>query len=244
MSIPTGDLPLAPRVLELARGAALTPVWQNNLGGVTFRATDADGVRFIKYGLIDPESTRADEAARLRWAAPYLRVPEVITVGTDGTYEWLETYGLPGRSAVEPYWINRPAQAVRAVGAALRVLHDSLPVAECPYTWSVADRIAGAADRGVIVPDDLHTPPPFDQLVVCHADACVPNTLLLDDGTLSAHVDLGALGVADRWADLAVATWSTQWNYGPGYDDALLEGYGIAADPERIAYYRALWDAT
>jgi kanamycin kinase len=24
-------------------------------------------------------------------------------------------------------------------------------------------------------------------------------------------VDLGELGIADRWADLAVATWSTEW---------------------------------
>jgi kanamycin kinase len=48
--------------------------------------------------------------------------------------------------------------------------------------------------------------------------------------------------VADRWADLAVAAWSTEWNYGPGYDGLVYEGYGIAPDPERIAYYRLLWD--
>jgi kanamycin kinase len=78
--------------------------------------------------------------------------------------------------------------------------------------------------------------------VVCHGDACVPNTLLHDDGTFAAHVDLGSLGVADRWADLAVAAWSTKWNYGPGYDRALYDAYGIAPDPERISYYRLLWD--
>jgi kanamycin kinase len=50
------------------------------------------------------------------------------------------------------------------------------------------------------------------------------------------------LGVADRWADLAVATWSTQWNYGPGWEQPLLAAYGVAADPERIRYYRLLWD--
>jgi len=61
------------------------------------------------------------------------------------------------------------------------------------------------------------------------------------DGTFAAHVDLGSLGVADRWADLAVAAWSTEWNYGPGYDRVLYDAYGIAPDPERIAYYRLLW---
>ncbi len=84
--------------------------------------------------------------------------------------------------------------------------------------------------------------PPVDQLVVCHGDACAPNTLLTDDGAWSGHVDLGALGEADRWADLAVATWSAEWNYGPGWDDHLLASYGAHPDPARIAYYRLLWD--
>jgi kanamycin kinase len=88
----------------------------------------------------------------------------------------------------------------------------------------------------------LRQPPPPDRLVVCTGDACAPNTLVDDDGRCSGHVDLGALGVADRWADLAVATWSTQWNYGPGWEGALLDAYGIAADPVRTGYYRLLWE--
>jgi len=88
----------------------------------------------------------------------------------------------------------------------------------------------------------LATPPPIDKLVVCHGDACAPNTLLDDDGRWSAHVDLGALGIADRWADLAVTTWSTIWNYGPGWEDALLDAYGIEPDARRMRYYRLLWD--
>ncbi|WP_409494361.1 phosphotransferase [Amycolatopsis sp. cmx-11-12] len=69
-----------------------------------------------------------------------------------------------------------------------------------------------------------------------------PNTLLHDDGTLAAHVDLGSLGVADRWADLAVAAWSLEGNYGPGFDGILYDTYGITPDPERIPYYRLLYD--
>ncbi|WP_443062724.1 phosphotransferase [Streptomyces sp. NBC_00390] len=61
----------------------------------------------------------------------------------------------------------------------------------------------------------------MDRLVVCHGDACAPNTVVGDDGTWTGHVDLGTLGAADRWADLAVATWSTQWNYGPGWEEPL-----------------------
>jgi kanamycin kinase len=48
--------------------------------------------------------------------------------------------------------------------------------------------------------------------------------------------------VAERWDDLAVAAWSTEWDYGPGHDRVLYDAYQIAPDPERIAYYRLLWD--
>lgn len=46
----------------------------------------------------------------------------------------------------------------------------------------------------------------------------------------------------DRWADLAVATWSTTWNYGPGWEQRLLDAYGIPPDPDRTRYYRLLYD--
>jgi kanamycin kinase len=78
--------------------------------------------------------------------------------------------------------------------------------------------------------------------VVCHGDACAPNTLIDDAGSCSGHVDLGHLGLADRWADLAIATWSLDWNYGPGWQRVLLAAYGIEPDWERMDYYRLLWD--
>ena len=56
-------------------------------------------------------------------------------------------------------------------------------------------------------------------------------------------MDLGDLGVADRWADLAVATMALDWNFGGDWSGELLEAYGIGADAERIDYYRRLWDA-
>jgi kanamycin kinase len=57
------------------------------------------------------------------------------------------------------------------------------------------------------------------------------------------------LGIADRWADLAVATLCLRWNYsGPrSWEDELLEAYGIRGyAPQKnrsIDYYRRLWQA-
>ena len=52
------------------------------------------------------------------------------------------------------------------------------------------------------------------------------------------------MGVADRWADIAVASMSTEWNYGFGYSDAHIAAYGIVPDRRRLDYYRKLWNAT
>ena len=109
--------------------------------------------------------------------------------------------------------IALPAPAAAAIGHGLRVLHDAPPVAECPFDWSVDRRLAHKPRA------ELGAPPQIDRLVVCHGDACAPNALLHDDGTFAAHVDLDVLGVADRWADLAVSAWSTEWHYGPGYEE-------------------------
>ncbi|QAY59210.1 aminoglycoside 3'-phosphotransferase [Microbacterium protaetiae] len=241
MSIPTEPVAVPDRVQRLARGAALTPVWINELGGITFRTNDA---RYIKWGPRHPELDVIAEAERLAWAAVYASVPRVLDAGRDAGEGWLVTAAIDGSSAVDPRWIAEPRAAVRAVGQGLRVLHDALPVDQCPFEWSVPSRLGDATGRGIHVPDHLRVPPPVDVLVVCHGDACCPNTLLDDAGEPVAHVDLGSLGVGDRWADIAVASMSTEWNYGPGWDDELIAAYGVEPDRERLAYYRALWNAT
>lgn len=169
---------------------------------------------------------------------------------------------LPVWRNVDDRWIADPEIAVRAIGVGLRALHDGLPPEKCPFTWSQEerfDRVLRRAATGRLTDpagwdlldrpmslsaalDLLGAAPPIDQLVVCHGDACAPNTLIDSTGQWSAHVDLGALGIADRWADLAVATWSTQWNYGTGWEGLLLDAYGVQPDPERTTYYRLLWD--
>jgi kanamycin kinase len=81
---------------------------------------------------------------------------------------------------------------------------------ECAQASGLSDRQPVSTAR---VLELLAGVPPIDRLVVCHGDSCALNTLLAADGRWSAHVDLGALGVADRWADLAIATWKRPAGY-------------------------------
>jgi kanamycin kinase len=211
-------------VAEIAGNRPVGAVWVNELGGVTFRVGGVEPAEYVKTYPDAVAHLLDDEVVRLRWACRYAAVPEVLDSGPG----WLRTAARPGHSAVDPRWTQRPETAARAIGAGLRRLHDALPVTDCPFgppSW------VGES-----------TPAP-DRLVVCHGDACAPNTLMADDGSCGGHVDLGDLGVADRWADLAIATMSLDWNFPGGrWETVLLDAYGVRADPERIAFYRRRWN--
>jgi kanamycin kinase len=247
-------------VRGLAGAHPVRLAWENE-HALTFEAGEGPGRCFVKWAPAGSPLDLAAEAARMTWAAAYTPVPRVLGHGADGDGSWLVTAALPGHSAVAPRWLADPATAVTALGEGLRALHDALPVAACPFSWAAEGRVAaahqaaaaGRLDTSGWAPEhsglgiegvlaQAQDIPPADRLVVCHGDACAPNTLIADTGRWSGHVDLGDLGVADRWADLAIATWSTGWNYGPGWEQLLLDAYGIKPDPERTRYYRLLWE--
>lgn len=249
---PDGAVAVPDPVVAAAAGGRLEAVWVNELGGVTWRVSGAG--RYVKWAPAGSGLDLLVEAERMVWAGRFTPVPAVLDAGTDGDGSWLVTSAVDASSAASAAWRAKPATAVAAVGAGLRALHDALPVDDCPWSWSIESRVAAAAQRGATRPPETSAeeaegalaafgaPPEVDRLVVCHGDACCPNTLLDSSGRYIAHVDLAALGVADRWADLAVATYSTVWNYGPGWEGPLLDAYGIDPDPERTRYYRQLWD--
>lgn len=252
------------RVAALAGADTTKLVWRNELGGLTFRvAAGTAGERYVKWVAAGtPELDLPAEAERLAWASRWAAVPQVLEAGSDADGTWLVTRPVPAVSAIDDRWRGDVPTVITAIGRGLRTLHDALPVAGCPFGWAVErrrerfeERIAdgeGPADwsepyRSLSVAQAralLADTPPVDRLVVCHGDACVPNTLLDDTGAFAAHVDLGSLGVADRWADIAVAAWSLDVDFGPAPDhEAMLcSAYGIEPDHNRLAYYRMLWD--
>jgi kanamycin kinase len=225
VSFPSEPAPVPEVVEAIAAGRPVTAVWLNELGGVTFSI--GAGSDYVKVYPSAHAALLVAEAHRLAWAGRYVSVPKVLSSGPG----WLHTAGIPARSAVDPLWVDHPRTAARAIGIGLRHLHDTLPVGDCPF------------GRPSWVPADA---PPADRLVVCHGDACAPNTLMADDGSFRGHVDLADLGVADRWADLAIASMSLDWNYpSEGNDDfaaVLFDAYGVTPDTGRIAYYRRSWD--
>jgi kanamycin kinase len=240
-STPDPDVAVPAAMLAIA-GAPVTLVWQNEVCGLTGRV-DGTAPRFIKWNPRGSGESLAAEAERMRWLEGRHPAPHVVDYAETDAVELLVTDALPGRSAVDPEWAAQPEAAIRAIAEGLRRLHE-LPTDACPFEWSVASRVETAAAAGISVAPELRMPPEIDRLVVCHGDPCAPNTLIGETGEFVASVDLGRLGVADRWADLAVATMSLGWNYENYDEDLFWHVYRAEPDAVRIAYYRDLWNAT
>lgn len=195
-------------------------VWRNELGDVTaFLARDEHPSVYAKASSHD----LLDEAERLSWLSGRFPSP-VMADYVGGEEQLIVTLALDGESAVSDRWRQDPPTAAHAIGEGLARLH-SLDPSTCLFdapTWITDDIADGAA--------------------VLHGDPCAPNTLLAPDGTFAGIVDVGQLGPGDPWADLAIATWSLEWNFGPGHERHLFDAYGITPDEDRIAHYRRQWD--
>jgi aminoglycoside phosphotransferase len=237
-------------------------VWES--GAQTWLMTGPAGEQlYLKAGPADAAVPLRAEAARLRWAHDAgLPVPAVLADCRSCDCEWLLTRPLPGRSAIDPELMASPAELVGLLADGLRQFH-AAPAARCPFRFEIPEaleRVAGRVAAGLIEPEDMHPEhahlspaaalaelerlrPEREDLVVCHGDYCLPN-VLISDGRVSGFIDLGELGVADRWWDLATATWSLTWNLGPGWEEPFLAAYGVAPDDRRIAFYRLLYDVT
>lgn len=224
-----GGRPVPAIVTALAAGAEPELVWRNELGGLTFRVGD----RFVKW---NPSHSGIDldrERVRLEWISARHPAPRVLAAGADDTAQWLVTTALPGTHAVGDTWRARRSEAIGAIAAGLRAIH-AVPIDGLPAHWTT-EVWHGRT------PPELGPRPPIDDPVVVHGDACAPNTLISDSGRWVGNVDFGDLGVGDRWADLAIASLSLDWNFGEGHQHELFDAYGIEPDPERIRYYRGLW---
>ena len=225
-----GNQPIPAAVLALTPNASPELVWRNELGGLTFRV----GERFVKW---NPKESGIDvrlERDRLGWISDRHPAPRVVLFGEDSHEQWLVTEALDGEHAVGDEWRRRTPEAVAAIATGLRALH-AVPVSGFPDAW-IADSWANRRPAG------LGPAPAIDHPVVVHGDACAPNTQISREGAWTGNTDFGDLTIGDRWADLAIASMSLDWNFGEGHQGAFFEAYGIEPDPERIAYYRALWD--
>lgn len=221
----------------------------------------SDGTAYAKRAPVHGIGELRGERDRVIWLA---------STGFPGAQvlDWIETdegaclvtSAVPGVAAIDLPPEKRQG-ALSALSAAFRALH-ALP--GCPFSRPLSEVVEQAADvvrRGAVNPDFLgerqrHRRPedllqqvrdeqPYAEkvadLVVCHGDACLPNVLVDPDTLeLTGLIDLGRLGIADRYTDLALTTTQLldEWDL-PA--DEFLREYGLEEpDQRRLDFYLLL----
>jgi len=202
----------------------------------------------------------------LQWLAGKAPAPQVAAHEEWNGQDWLLMTRIHGKELCKPDIMNNPALLLDCMAEALHTLW-SIPVTDCPFERTVADHLshAEAAIRsghfdpsdcepetfgsgGFENPEELllwlksHLPP--QDRVVTHGDFCLPN-LFTDGKRFTGFIDVGNVGVADRWMDLALGWRSLKHNsdghYGkiyPNIDpDDLFHAAGVPKDEEKLRYY-------
>ncbi|MFB4419728.1 APH(3'') family aminoglycoside O-phosphotransferase [Streptomyces sp. QL37] len=252
-------------VLSGVPGGDWVPVHSGESGAHVFRSADA-----TRYAKCVPAADAADltaERDRIEWLTGQgVPGPRALDWHSGDAGACLVTSAVSGIPADQV-----PAEDLRVswerIAHAVRRLHE-VPVSRCPFRRGLDAMVAVARDvvaRGAVNPEFLpveqqHTLP-TDLLarltrqvprrrrqeavdtVVCHGDLCLPN-IILDPQTLnvSGFIDLGRLGTADRYADLALLFANAREAWGDeeqarAADVAFAETYGIALDHDRLRFY-------
>ncbi|MFD7504033.1 APH(3'') family aminoglycoside O-phosphotransferase [Streptomyces sp. NPDC059850] len=253
------------RTLLPADRGGWEPVTSGESGAAVFRSDD--GARYAKC--VPPRQVAALEAERDRvgWlhaqGAPGARALDWRATAAGSC---LVTSAVPGVPADRV-----PAATLHAawepIADAVRRLHD-LPPQHCPFSRDLRQMYATAREvvaRGAVNPDFLpvdqqHTPPgellarlapqlearlaqEAAEMVVCHGDLCLPN-IVLDPVTLTVtgFIDVGRLGRADPYADIALLLATARETWPDAHQAATAEArfathYGTPLDRTRERFY-------
>lgn len=231
----------------------------------------SDGAAFAKTSGGRGAIALEGERRRVEWLSRFnLGSPEVLDWHHGEEGACLVTSAVLGVPASDLDG-HQLLQAWPSIAARIGTLH-ALVAKDCPFERDLSTMLARVADvvsRGAVNPDFL---PPEQQeadpaellfaleaqrekrlaeeagdRVVCHGDACMPN-FMVDPTTLrcTGMIDLGRLGTADRYVDLALMVANaSESRSGPEQAEAaftsLFEVLGLERpDRERLDFYLGL----
>lgn len=260
MIAPVMDFPESIQV-QIA-DAELEPVTIGMSGNEVFRFKRRSG--HYSYLKVSPNRDDEDfyrEFLRLQFLEDKLPVPVVQGYSMDDHHTYLILSEVPGRMSCEPEFGRDMKSLVRALAEGMRMIHE-VSTADCPLDQTIDMQITRAIRRteaGLVDASEFDARfkgksaqealfylrthrPDTEDLVFTHGDYCLPN-VILDPTTykVTGFVDLSRAGVADRYQDLALATRSLLYNFGPGYHEELWNAYGLdKVDHDKLSFYLAL----
>lgn len=199
------------------------------------------------------------EKDMLEWLQGKLPVPEVLHFEQSESGPVLVMTEAPGQTCAQAFAQHQDPYAIIAAYAEAIHSLQAISIADCPYDNRISHRLAelkSFLDQGLADTDPAHweadtpferpqdlfdhlvTQAPDESLVLSHGDLGDSN-LFVSGGRVSALIDLGRTGKADRWYDIAFCVRTIQQDLGPepAYCDAFFKALGLAPDWDKIRYF-------
>lgn len=175
-----------------------------------------------------------------------------------------------GNMACSDKYMNRPKMLCRLLSEGLKKLW-SIDISDCPSDQRLHKKLEKAryyVENGLVNIDDvepdtfgengfkdpmellewLYKNKPKEELTLSHGDYCLPNIFGIKYN-ITGYIDLGKMGVADKWCDIALCYRSLMHNYSGVYsnnvnisyksmvEELLFSELGIEPDWDKIRYY-------
>lgn len=250
---------LPDRLQQLLRKTSWHPDTLGLSSAQTFRIEGRENF-YLKINAVDPWGGLKAEADASAWLRGRLPAPEIVFYERADGIDYLLIRALPGLPASDDYWKTNPRRLAEILAESMRALHNLDP-ADCPFDQRTDTKIREVSQYvrlGLVNADDfdlenvgktpeeilnqLYTERPLQEdLVVTHGDFCLPN-LILDNWKLSGFIDVGSLGVGDRYQDLALCLRDLVNELNTDrYAKFFFDAYGLTAvDDEKLRYFRLL----
>lgn len=256
------DLWLPERIREHVAGKAYE---QNEVGMSGSKVFMFDDM-VLKIQRADSETE--NEVQVCRWLDGRIPTPRVVEYLVEGDTAYSLMTRVRGKMLCDPFYMNHPDVLLDTMVQAFRMLW-AVDIGDCPCDSSLDVKLARAAylvehglvDMELTEPETfgengfssprallqwLEANRPGEEPVLSHGDFCLPN-LFAEAGRVTGFIDLGRMGTADRWQDLALAYRSLKHNFEGVYSGGkryegfppklLFERLGIEADRDKLNYY-------
>lgn len=217
----------------------------------------------------DGEEAR-NEYEIMCWLDGKLPVPHPIAYEQMNDKNYLLMTRISGEMACSEKYMCNPELLTELLADALKALWQ-IDIKNCPCNWNLRRKLElvryridhGLIDMEHVEPDTfgkngfasqeelygwLMEHRPKEELTLSHGDFCLPN-IFFEGQRLAGFIDLGRMGLADKWQDIALCYRSLLHNYDGTYNGKKYEGFepgmlfeklGIEPDWEKIRYYLLL----
>lgn len=217
---------------------------------------------------IRPQTEETEsECVMLTWLDGKLPVPKLLFHACENGIDYLLMSKIHGKMSCDEAYMENPRELVSLLAKALKLLWQ-VDISDCPMTWDVKRKLPiteqnvtmGLVDMDNVEPETfgengfknpqellewLIANQPKEEQTLVHGDFCLPN-IFLKDNEVAGYIDIGRMGIGDKWQDIALCYRSLKHNFGGKYTqkiyedfnpDILFEELGIEPDWEKINYF-------